>query len=131
MRKITQTARLRKKMLAAPQLRRSAHTQPSTHLEIEALEARVMPTVVTIGPSKDNTLYQSATGSLSDGAGPTFFAGITGPKTNDSIRRGVIAFDIAGIVPAGATITSASLTLHMSRTVGGPQTVQLKRLLAD
>ena len=88
------------------------------------------PVVVTLGASKDNTLYQSATGALSNGAGQHFFAG----KNNSSqIRRGVSAFDIAGGVPTGSTINSVTLTLNMSRTrLGvGAQTVNLHLLVAD
>src|SRR4029077_17756520 len=98
--------------------------------EVEALEARVMPTVITIGTSKDNTLYESATGSLSNGAGPNFFAGRTNQATN-SIRRGVIAFNIMGNVPAGATVNSVTLNLNVDKTVAGTETVQLRPLLAD
>src|SRR5262249_37924132 len=76
----------------------------------------------------DNTLYESSTGDISNGAGSYFIAG----ETNGGlIRRGVIAFDIAGNIPAGATINSVSLSLHMSQTAGGTATVQLARLSAD
>ena len=37
--------------------------------------ARAVGDQLTVGASKDNTLYESATGSLSNGAGNTFFAG--------------------------------------------------------
>ena len=83
---------------------------------------------VSIGPSKDNTLYQTPTGSHSNGAGQYFFAGTTSLGV---FRRGVVAFDIAGSIPAGSTISSVSLELHMSRTIGGPEIVELRRLLAD
>ncbi len=88
---------------------------------------------VSIGPTKDNTLYESATGALSNGAGDHIFAGKTGPMGQDLIRRGVIAFDIAGNIPAGASVTSVTLTLHMSRepTAGGPEMIELHRILAD
>lgn len=67
---------------------------------------------VTIPASRDNTLYQSATGATSNGVGEYFFTG----RTKDGlVRRGVIAFDVAGNVPAGATITGVTLQLHVSR----------------
>ena len=47
--------------------------------------------VVTIAPNKDNTLYESATGSLSNGAGEHFFVGRTDVISGGAIRRGVIA----------------------------------------
>ena len=112
------------------QPRPSKRLRPRRHaaLQVEALEARAVPTVITIGPSKDNTLYQSDTGSLSNGAGPSFFVGTT---AGSLIRRGVIAFDIAGSVPAGATINTVALRLNMSMTLAAAQPVELHRLLAD
>ena len=83
---------------------------------------------IGIGASKDNTLYQSASGNISNGAGQFFFVGRT---NGGSLRRGVVAFDIASSVPAGSTITSVSLTLHMSWTGVGFRSVDLHRLLAD
>jgi FtsP/CotA-like multicopper oxidase with cupredoxin domain len=84
---------------------------------------------VTLTTSKDNTLYESATGSLSNGAGSYFFAGQT---RNGLIRRGVIAFDVSGNIPAGSTITGVVLTLHVSRTKHNTaDTVELHRLLTS
>lgn len=86
----------------------------------------------TLSAVKDNTLYQNATGQLSNGAGMHFFAGRTRTTqpTDQRVRRGLIAFDVSS-VPAGATITSVSLTLHMSRTVSGASNIQMRRVLAD
>ena len=84
--------------------------------------------VIPLSPVQDNTLYENATGSTSNGAGSFTFVGsiATGP-----VRRALLAFDIAGNIPAGSTINSAVLTLHMSRTVAGDETVTLHRLLAN
>ena len=82
-------------------------------------------------PSKDNTLYQyfPAEGDLSNGAGLHFFAG---ENAMSEIRRGVLAFDIAGSIPPGSTITAVSLSLNMSMTASGtPLTIELHKLLAD
>ena len=68
--------------------------------------------IVTIAPSKDNTLYQDPDGLYSNGLGSYVFVGTS---ASDNIRRAVLEFDIAGNVPAGATINSVSLTMHMSR----------------
>ncbi len=87
--------------------------------------------IVSIHPVKDNTLYQydPAEGDLSNARGLHFFAGET---ALGELRRGVLAFDIAGNVPAGSTITSVSLTLNMSRTPGStPRAIELHVLLAD
>jgi hypothetical protein len=90
-------------------------------------------TQVTLGSSKDNTLYESAGGLLSNGAGQHFFAGRTN-QLSGSIRRGLIAFDIAGAIPVGATILSVSLTLNMTQQPapgGGPEVITLHKVLAD
>jgi hypothetical protein len=83
---------------------------------------------ITLGPVKDNTLYESSSGALSNGAGAYMFVG----KTDNSalIRRAVIAFDPTS-VPIGATIDSVTLNLNMSRTTSGSQTVTLHKLQAD
>jgi hypothetical protein len=79
---------------------------------------------------KDNTLYQydPSLGDRSNGIGVHLFAGAT---DDGLIRRGVIAFNLASI-PAGSTITSATLHMNMSRTSSGTaRTVTLYKLLAD
>lgn len=73
---------------------------------------------VTINPSKDNMLVEDASGALSNGAGDYFFAGVTG-QVSDNVRRGLIAFDIAGNLPAGSTVNSVTLTLTMTRAATG------------
>lgn len=83
--------------------------------------------VVTVTPSKDNTLCESAGGTLSNGAGEYFFAGRT---DNGDIRRGLLAFDLSAI-PPGAIINSVSLQLNMSRTIAGNENVTLHRVNAD
>jgi spore coat protein A len=82
---------------------------------------------VVLQPLKDNTLYQEG-GSLSNGSGSYIFSGRT---NNGVLRRALLAFDIAGGVPAGSTITGVTLTLHLSRTKAGNETVRLHRVLAD
>jgi hypothetical protein len=67
--------------------------------------------VVTIEPVRDNTLFQDATGSLSNGAGPVLYAGNTGQGL---ARRTLVRFDIAAHVPAGARIDDVQLTLNVS-----------------
>jgi len=87
--------------------------------------------IVAINPSKDNTLYEydPAEGDTSNALGLHFFAGETGMG---ELRRGVVAFDIAGHIPAGSTITALSLSMNMSRTaVETARTVELHKLLAD
>ena len=87
--------------------------------------------IVNINPSKDNTLYEydPLDGDRSNALGFHFFAGETGMN---ELRRGVLAFDIAGNVPSGSTITAVSLSVNMSRTpTNTAYVVELHRLLAD
>jgi hypothetical protein len=85
---------------------------------------------VTLGASKDNTLFESTSGNVSNGSGQYFFAGRTN-QGSGSLRRGLIAFDIAASVPAGATITNVTLRLNNSRTISAEEDVALHRVLAD
>lgn len=90
--------------------------------------ANTTAVVTTLYPSRDNTLYEDAGGTFSNGAGHYFFAGRTGAGL---IRRGLVAFDVAGALPPGSVIINATLTLHMSRSTSGTEPVALHRLLAD
>ena len=88
--------------------------------------------VVTIGTVKDNTLYENVAGTVSNGAGQYFFTGRNAFIGGMLIRRAVIAFDIAGNIPAGSTINSVQLTLSMSRTrLVTARITSLHRALAD
>ncbi len=84
--------------------------------------------VVTLNPSKDNTLYEDPAGSRSNGRGQHLFVG---QNNGGKKRRAVIAFDVPGALPAGAAVVSATLSLNLSRTHSGPQPVSLHRVLAD
>jgi len=87
--------------------------------------------IVNINPSKDNTLYEYDPLDVdrSNALGFHFFAGETGMN---ELRRGVLAFDIAGNVPSGSTITAVSLSVNMSRTpTNTAYVMELHRLLAD
>lgn len=81
----------------------------------------------TFLPVKDNTLYEND-GNASNGRGAHLFSGRT---FSFGRRRAVFAFDIAGTVPAGSTVTSATLTLQVSATNGTSNLLRLHRLLAD
>jgi hypothetical protein len=88
-------------------------------------------TRVDIPAAQDNTLYENAAGSLSNGAGSGFFAGRSS-QANGSIRRGVISFNIASTVPSGAHVDSVRLRLHLSQTqTAVQQGISLHRLLAS
>jgi hypothetical protein len=82
---------------------------------------------VTLSASKDNTLYDTAD-ARSNGAGSHFFAGVTAQA---STRRAVIAFDVAGALPPCAEVSAVTLTLYMSKSISGTQSVSLHRLTTD
>ena len=87
--------------------------------------------IINITPSKDNTLYEydPLEGDMSNALGLHFFAGETAMA---ELRRGVLAFDIAGNIPPGSKITTVTLSLNMSKTpLDDPRTVELHTLLAD
>jgi hypothetical protein len=86
---------------------------------------------VTLGASQDNTLIEDAAGALSNGLGAHLFTGRTFKGPGADIRRALLAFDVAGAVPAGAQVTQAKLTLHLSKTQFGPMPGTLHRVLAD
>jgi hypothetical protein len=88
--------------------------------------------VVQLTPSKDNTLIESTNplGQLSNGQGD-LFAGRTGQAVGLSIRRGLIAFDVAGSIPVGSSITRVTLTVNDVQGLNGNQTVSLHRLFQN
>jgi hypothetical protein len=88
----------------------------TTRIAIAALglvAAAAAQTTVTIPCSLDNSLYEDATGSLSNAKGIGLFVGVTGQNTK---RRALVKFDIAGALPAGARVLDASLNITVTRT---------------
>jgi hypothetical protein len=87
--------------------------------------------IIIINPSKDNTLYEygSTEGDHSNALGLHFFSGVNSMSER---RRGVLAFDIAGNIPPGLTITAVSLSKNVSRVpIDTAYTIELHRLLAN
>ncbi len=82
---------------------------------------------ITVAASKDNTLYESSDGSLSNGVGFYLFAGATAANGN---RRALIYFDLSD-VPAGSTVHSAVLQLHMDKSNAGSTLVSAHRLRSN
>ncbi|HKB02224.1 MAG TPA: DNRLRE domain-containing protein, partial [Gemmataceae bacterium] len=98
-------------------------------LRLDGLEDRSTPTVLAVTAVADNTLYEDPAGQLSNGAGQHLYVGKTGLTAGEKVRRAVLQFDLSA-VPAGSTINSAQLTLHVSRPNNGAQTVEVHRLTA-
>ncbi len=83
---------------------------------------------VLIEATRDNTLYESPTGRLSNGAGEHLFAGLTAEQLR---RRAVIAFKDLSAIPDGATVTSVRLHMYMSKENSGPTLIDLNRVTSD
>jgi hypothetical protein len=100
----------------------------SLAITVVATVALHAQTTLTFGASKDNTLYESLTGSLSNGAGAYAFCGVTGQPY---IRRTLVAFNLSSI-PAGARVLSVTLQMNISRSgISFPVPVYVHRVLAD
>ncbi len=88
--------------------------------------------LIQLAPSKDNTLFEESDGLLSNGAGQRLFVGRTNQLEGLALRRGLIAFDVGGSIPAGSVINGASLTMRLSRTrFTTARVVNLHRASAD
>ncbi|HLQ36316.1 MAG TPA: DNRLRE domain-containing protein [Planctomycetota bacterium] len=83
---------------------------------------------VQITADHDNTLYQDAAGSTSNGSGEFLFCGLSGTPTT---RRTVLHFPLTA-VPAGSRIVAASVQMFVSRSgVFVDFDIEAHRLLAD
>ena len=121
------------------------HRGSSVLLLVVALAgtAPLVADTVTLQPIKDNTLYepiaQDSFLDKSDGAGPTMFTGRVkdadadpGAGTRAALRRGVLAFNIAANIPAGATINGVQLTMYCDKVkLTTAFSVSLRRLTSD
>jgi hypothetical protein len=86
-------------------------TPVPTNTSEPATNTPVVGQFVLIEPIKDNSIYENDS-SFSNGAGTFLFSGRT---TNFGSRRLLLEFDVAGNVPAGSTIVSATLMLHVEK----------------
>jgi spore coat protein A len=91
---------------------------------------------VVLEPAKDNTIYDGsiAAGTLQNnscGAGPNLFAG-NNARNPPKARRALLAFDIAGNIPAGSVINDVTLTVTHNLTRDTQQaTMTLHALTRD
>ena len=86
---------------------------------------------VILSANKDNTLFESAAGLFSNGAGSFIFAGKNGIQGGSQNRRGLIAFDVASFIPAGSIISSVQLDMNVSRSPFSASNVALHRVSQD
>jgi spore coat protein A len=75
---------------------------------------------------KDNILYQSPTGSFSNGMGVHLYTG----NNNTGIRRTIVAFDLNGI-PGSAEVDDVQLKLYCNDAAPGIFPVTAQKLLQD
>lgn len=83
-----------------------------------------------ITADRDTTLIEDASGAVSNGSGPSIFAG----HTNQSIygiRRALIRFDVASALPEDAIIDRVFLSLYQSSGNAEPGEFSLHRVLGD
>ncbi|HEB52194.1 MAG TPA: DNRLRE domain-containing protein [bacterium] len=73
-------------------------------------------TTISLIADKDTTLYEDPTGSLANGAGTGIFIGRVGFNGGGAKRRALVHFDVAGSVPAGARIVSATFELFAAQS---------------
>jgi hypothetical protein len=110
--------------------------RPSTLLLLACLisisENEAVAATATLRPGKDNVIYGDGSANLSNGAGEFLLVGSSGTNGGGRAMRSLIAFNLAGQVPAGATINSVTLTLTVNTPLSAnTNTVRLHRVLAD
>ena len=86
--------------------------------------------MVHIPADRDNTLIEDPDGALSNGIGLHIRAGRTNQAMN-SIRRGLVRFDVASALPADAIIDRVFLTLYQNSNNTEPADVSLHNVLSD
>jgi hypothetical protein len=94
------------------------------------LKAIAFADTIHIIASRDNTLIEDPNSALSNGSGPFFFAGRTNQQAN-AIRRGLVHFDVASALPAGAKIRSVRLILFLAKANNVAGDIGVHRVLAD
>ena len=85
-------------------------------------------TQVRLPAVEDATLYEQDNGLRANGSGNHLFIGMTNGREK---RRALVAFDVAGSVPPGATIVSARLVLSLSRTKAEDEPSEAHRATAS
>jgi hypothetical protein len=85
---------------------------------------------VVVEAGRDATLIEDADGALANGSGPVFFAGRTNQR-QDSVRRGLLYFDVASALPEQAILESVRLVLYVTPSNPRPARARLHRVLSD
>ena len=85
---------------------------------------------VYIDAVQDTTLIEESEGGLANGSGPVLFVGRTNQRMH-SVRRGLVYFDVAEVLPRNARVDGVRLTLYMSPSNPSPHGIGLHRLLDE
>ncbi|MBM3988953.1 MAG: DNRLRE domain-containing protein [Planctomycetes bacterium] len=96
-----------------------------------ALAGAARADVLSLTAVRDTTLWNDATGSVANGSGPVMIVGRAGGNSTAPIRRGLVRFDIAALVPAGSVVNSVQLVLANPSGNIGPRNVRVHRVLND
>lgn len=97
---------------------------PARRLAAVVLLAAVAPPLVAqitvvVPCDRDNSLYESASGSFSNGRGDSVFCGVT---AQGRVRRTLLHFDVAAALPANAIVVAAEMHLHVIFSTAGAAT---------
>ncbi len=82
---------------------------------------------LSIGAAQDSTIYAES-GSVANGSGSFLFSG---KNSMSNTRRALLRFDLASTLPAGSTITSVQLVLHVSQAQAGAFAQHVQRVNAS
>lgn len=85
---------------------------------------------ITLEAARDATLIEDANGELANGSGPVFFVGRTNQR-QDSVRRGMVYFDVAAVLPKNSRVERVRLTLYVTPSNPAPRIIELHRLVRD
>lgn len=86
--------------------------------------------MVIIPADRDATLIEDAEGDVANGSGPAFFTGRTN-QSKFSIRRGLVRFNVASVLPENARIDRVSLSLFQKSNNEKQSAISLHRALED
>lgn len=85
---------------------------------------------LVIEAGRDTTLIEDPAGQRANGAGPAIFSGRTSQERN-SVRRALLWFDVAAVLPEDAVIQDVTLVLTTDSGNPSVATLRLHRVLAD
>ena len=105
-------------------------TRATIFLVMFVLAGPAFAETVATEASRDATMIENPDGARANGSGSAFFVGRNNQVEN-SVRRGLLYFDVAAAVPREAIIENVVLTLYMTPSNSQSSTLTLYRLQAD